>query len=285
MTYAPKKGAAPKMSFNMGSIKFKPHPKKQTAIVIDKPDGHHFFFKCKDIEDKLDWLRALEAAQFEARNENEVVINKSAHPSAGKARALTVTPNSKKIKIAEEVKGDQSEEEKTDNDELDVADMDGDSPNNGSSKSMTSPGILKENQVISKDDILESMSKIFYETQMLSNNSPVTSELVAIENSASSIQKDLKDVLDLLNQSESEAGEAAKASVGKITAAIQDASNLRLSIEKLVNSFEGIRASLYPVAEKIALIELEKNPYRIPGGPYKRIRIQEIKVACSLLSH
>ena len=55
-----------------------------------------------------------------------------------------------------------------------------------------SPDWISINGAIDKDEVLESLAKIFYETQMYSNDSPVTKELVEIENSASKIYETLK---------------------------------------------------------------------------------------------
>ena len=49
--------------------------------------------------------------------------------------------------------------------------------------------------MIHKNEILEHLSKIFYETQMLSNDSPVTKELMTIETSACRLHEKLRNSL------------------------------------------------------------------------------------------
>lgn len=56
-------------------------------------------------------------------------------------------------------------------------------------------------------------------------------------------------------------------------------SDVRDKMEMLVNDYENIRGKLFPVAEKIALIELAKNPYRIPGDPYIKVQINKTDVS------
>jgi hypothetical protein len=50
----------------------------------------------------------------------------------------------------------------------------------------------------------------------------------------------------------------------------------------LTNIHETQRGKLYPIGEKVALIELEKNPYKIPGCGYKRIEIPNRKKSSNL---
>lgn len=276
LSYSSKQGQKAKATFDLTAITISPHSKKQTVIVIDAKD-HHFFFKCKNIAEKLEWLQAMEANQFIAKHNNEVVINNPVlmKKESVKDRAYSVLPTAKKLQADEETKGFAGHESD-------------DASDDGGFSSSASPDIAGTNQenkekqyegelndyppvngVIHKDEILESLAKIFYDTQMLSNDSPVTKELVGIENNASKIHDDLKGVLELLNGNENTDQLNAKASKDIIMEAIVDVQSLRLCLENLINNFEGIREKMYPVAEKIALIELEKNPFRIPGEPYK----------------
>ena len=141
-----------------------------------------------------------------------------------------------------------------------------------------SPDILQINAVINKDEVLESLAKIFYETQMLSNDSPITKELVGIENAASKIHQDLKACLISLDPRNEDTKIDTRSPQEILTEAMGDVWNLRFCLEKLINTFEGIREKLYPPVEKVALIELEKNHYQIPGAAFKRIILQDSQV-------
>jgi hypothetical protein len=109
ITYATSKGKPPKSAMDLSTIKFKPHPKKQAVITIEKPDGHRFFFKCQNIQDKVDWLKALEAGLDISKSKNEVVINQSAL-GVSRSRGYTVRPDDKKGLDKEESKGIQIDE-------------------------------------------------------------------------------------------------------------------------------------------------------------------------------
>lgn len=79
--------------------------------------------------------------------------------------------------------------------------------------------------------------------------------------------------MDSNDQNKSEEGKTPKDAVSK---AISNTLTLRDNVQHIIQSFESIREKLYPVAEKIALIELEKDPYRIPGDPYKRREVKKV---------
>ena len=155
---------------------------------------------------------------------------------------------------------------------------------NGNFKREESKTISESNEltqihsVINKDEVLESLAKIFYETQMLSNDSPITKELVAIENAASKIHQDLKACLISMETSNVESRIDSRSPQEVLTEAMGDVCNLRFCLEKLINTFEGIREKLYPPVEKVTLIELEKNHYQLPGAEFKRIILPESKV-------
>ena len=138
--------------------------------------------------------------------------------------------------------------------------------------------ILQINKAINKDEVLESLAKIFNETQMLSNDSPITKELIAIENSASKINQDIKACLVALDPSNKDSQTDSRSSQEILTEVMGDVCNLRFCLEKLINNFEGIREKLYPPVEKVALIELEKNHYQISGTPFKRTILPDKKV-------
>jgi hypothetical protein len=140
-----------------------------------------------------------------------------------------------------------------------------------------SPDPLATDMVINKDQMIEKLAEIFYQTQMLSNDSPLTKDLVGVENSASKIYSDLNIMSNKLKSKEETKGEDEDISES-LDETIQDVSILRSNIEKLVNTFEDIRGKLYPIAEKVALIELEKNPFQIPGDPYRRVKLNKDQV-------
>lgn len=155
--------------------------------------------------------------------------------------------------------------------DVDSASMQGYSMKVKGKEAQSSSPMLNQEMVINKDQILENLSSIIYETQILSNDSPITKDLIEIESQASKINNQLE-FIRVNNESAEVKTEESNKIIQEIAV---DVSSMRLKIESLINSFEGIRAKLYPVAEKIALIELEKNPYRIPGDPYRRIQVKK----------
>lgn len=56
-----------------------------------------------------------------------------------------------------------------------------------------------------------------------------------------------------------------------LTDVMNELGALRLNCDDLTNIHESQREMLYPIGEKVAMIELEKSPYKIPGMPYRRI--------------
>ena len=132
-----------------------------------------------------------------------------------------------------------------------------------------------QEQILNKDDILQSMSEIFYQTQMLSNNSPIIKELVSMDTIITQLTKNISDFkVDAKEGNLSESD--GKRIIDSMNANVSD---VRDKMEMLVNDYENIRGKLFPVAEKIALIELAKNPYRIPGDPYIKVQINKTDVS------
>lgn len=125
--------------------------------------------------------------------------------------------------------------------------------------------VVLQKEVLDKDEILEQLSTIFYQTQVLSNNSKLSKEIASMD-------ANFKRIKDLCATSDKQAEDPSKSSqtVDEIS---KEVSDLRSKWKFVIDSYEKVRESLYPVAEKIALIELQKNPYRIPGDPYKKIQV------------
>lgn len=117
--------------------------------------------------------------------------------------------------------------------------------------------LFMKEQILSKDDILERMSEVFHQTQMLNNDSPIIKGLGKMGAIISNINENLKDLDSSSNQ------ENIGVSDGKriIENMNQNMLNLQKKMEILANDYEDIRGKLFPIAEKIALIELIKNPY------------------------
>lgn len=200
-----------------------------------------------------------------AERENTVVIKGSEklQDDSKKQRKLTKITKPNKLDVKEESKNKHDDSDHSDDDEFSSGKKS--SPNRRKSMDVH----LIETGVIKKNEILENLSKIFYETQMISNDSPMTKELMNVENCANNLQEKLHTALSHLMERDSD-----KVSQDKIREAINELANIRICLENLTNIHEVQREKLYPVGEKIALIELEKNPYQIPGCPYKRIQVK-----------
>jgi len=254
-----------------------PHIKKQTVITVDKKDGHRFFFKCQNIQDKVDWLKAFEEGKNSKTVDNEIVILNKSSVGATRTRGNSLSPNDKmQLGKNEESKGENYEEDK-DNNEFEVVSNAeyADAPSmNSASMVAPSPGPLSKDQVINKDILLEKLAEIFHQTKMLSNDSPVTNELVTIQNSINSVNVKLEKTMEGI-QGDTE----KKDTIVELETAKNEVTNMLKNVENLINSFEEMRGKVYPIAEKIALIQLEKNPYRIPGEPYKKVKLDRLKVS------
>ena len=92
---------------------------------------------------------------------------------------------------------------------------------------------------------------------MLSNESPITKSLLGMQEATSKIQEELKQALQG-SQDLSNTDSNKNSNENLLSNTMKDMSSLKQWLEKLINNFEDIRGKLYPVAEKIALIELEK---------------------------
>lgn len=279
MTYASKKGAPPKASFNLGALEIDSHSKKKMVIVIKTSELNQFYFKCKNIGEKVEWLQAMKDGQAIAKHENQVVIgNNGLKDNMARAHSVRPEDDNKLSKKIEEVKEHPSASPS------DISDYDVISPfkKQKSSKSdMTGEdplNFLTENGVIRKDEVLETLSTIFYETKMLTNESPITQGLLGLEEYASKIQQKLEEASPTSPDISKTSPKKDNSQV-LISDALGEVHKLRQCLQGLVNNFEDIRERLYPVAEKVALIELEKNPYKIPGEKYKRAEIEKPKVS------
>ena len=246
---------------------------KKSVFVIHKNAGHQYWFKCKSPEEKIEWLDVLKVNQDLAIKNNVVVIGSGIGSSVREDLSKTSPKNNIYSNSKEELKQGKDVNKYLDDKRLNNLGASWPPSNTKFGSSLIesdSPDNLSLNEVINKDDVLESLAKIFYETQMLSNDSPITKELVGVESAASKIHEDLKALFNILDTDKTIKGEDnAPNSQVKVTEAINDVLNLRNCLEKLINNFESIREKLYPAAEKVALIQLEKDPYQIPGGPYK----------------
>ena len=134
---------------------------------------------------------------------------------------------------------------------------------------------MASEQIFDKNEILEDLSTIFYKTQMLNNNSEMIKDFVGANKSISNILKNLEQLN--LDQPEEEPER-----VKNLATVINNVTDLKGKMEIIINNYETIRGMLYPVAEKIALIELQKNPYRIPGDPYKKVQLNKKSVMTQL---
>jgi hypothetical protein len=138
--------------------------------------------------------------------------------------------------------------------------------------------MFTQQHVFNKDEILEGISTILYKTQILANDSPVTNSLIAIEANTASIYKDLNEII--ITDPENKVTEENQQKI--LNNVVGNVGDMRLQIEQLIHTFEDIREKLYPIAEKIALIELQKNPYRIPGDPYQKMQLDRKTVSAFL---
>jgi hypothetical protein len=138
--------------------------------------------------------------------------------------------------------------------------------------------MFTQQHVFNKDEILEGISTILYKTQILANDSPVTNSLIAIEANTASIYKDLNEII--ITDPENKVTEENQQKI--LNNVVGNVGDMRLQIEQLIHTFEDIREKLYPIAEKIALIELQKNPYRIPGDPYQKMQLDRKTVSTFL---
>lgn len=219
-------------------------------------------------------------------NNNEVSQSQSLMKESHKERAFSVLPLDKnKLNENDESKQQKSDETRSNGifDQVRASSPEVKAKEINDLRCDTdSPELLNINKAINKDEVLESLAKIFNETQMLANDSPITKELVAIENSASKINQDLKACLMALNPSSEDSRVDSRSSQEILTEAMGDVCNLRFCLENLINTFEGIREKLYPPVEKVVLIQLEKNHYQISGTPFKRTILLDSKVINSI---
>lgn len=230
------------------------------------------------------WLEALRVGKQIAKDTTVVVVNDNRIEMAKKERKKThFVKKDKKLGLEENKSSDTSDGKNVEKD-YEVIDK----PNtNGHlhTKAMSlvdgSDSMFTQQHVFNKDEILESISTILYKTQILGNDSPVTNSLVAIEAVASSIYKDLNGLI--LKDGDSKVSEEDQQKT--LNNAVGSIGDMRIQIEKLVHTFEDIREKLYPIAEKIALIELQKNPYRIPGDPYRKVQLERKTVSFTVIKN
>jgi hypothetical protein len=278
LTYSTKKGSPPKATINLSTISFEAHPKKNLAISIELSNGHHFFLKSEKIEDKEQWLKALKVGQETAKSTSEVVVNDNMVGIAKRGRKNTQMPK----KPSKMIKEENDDSEDIDDERFDIVEKGNENGQNLAKSANwvdNTESMFNQQHVFNKDEILEGISTILYKTQILANDSPVTNSLIAIEANTASIYKDLNEVI--ITDPENKVTEEYQQKI--INNVVGNVGDMRLQIEKLIHTFEDIREQLYPIAEKIALIELQKNPYRIPGDPYQKMQLDHKTVSILLL--
>jgi hypothetical protein len=119
LMYSSKKGSPPKATINLSTISFAAHPKKNLAISIELSNGHHFFLKCENIEDKELWLKALKVGQEKAKSTSEVIVTDTMVGVAKRGRKYTHMPK-KPSKMHKEENNDSCDSEDLDDDRFDI---------------------------------------------------------------------------------------------------------------------------------------------------------------------
>jgi hypothetical protein len=129
LMYSSKKGSPPKSTINLSTISFEAHPKKNLAISIELSNGHHFFLKCENIEDKEQWLKALKVGQEKAKSTSEVIVNDNMVGAAKRARKYTHMPK-KPGRMHKEENNDSCDSEDIDVDRYDIIEKDNENGQN-----------------------------------------------------------------------------------------------------------------------------------------------------------
>ena len=197
ISYSKNKGSKARSTFSLVDIEITEKPKKKTVLVIKTNYKDTFYFKYKTVEEKNEWLEAMNEGKRRAQREDTVVIRSSEKIkdyTGGIGKLLEaddrpINRNTEDLKMNNE----EHQIELADYEVINSPEEKHQLPN---SFNVVAPSEEFPNAgVISKNQILQDLSKVFYETQMLSNDSPMTKTLISIEQSGNKIKDTLNSVI------------------------------------------------------------------------------------------